>query len=612
MTSDLDSQLKSLEVLRETARLRVSKGLWGAASVACVVRAALDPSGAETARVDLRAEARILALLQGVAGVPRVIHFDLPAATLVTSLASGRPLSTVPPAWLGVPRHALQLGLAVAAILRDVHAARVFHGELHPGKVILDVASGEVTLIDFSDAVAQSHVDPDFVHPSTLGRMLPFSAPEQTGRMGRAVDYRADLYALGALLYWAVTGQAPFIVADDPLALLHALLTRQPSPPESLNPEVSPALSSVILKLLAKSPNERYQSAHGVLADLQRCLELLAGALPGTGFVPGLADRRIKPARPSHLIGREAELARLTAALDARDERCRVVLVHGYSGAGKTALVRGMYPHLSARNGIVVGGRYDEYQRLTPFSGLTDALSDLAEYWLSSAPETLEALRVRLLAALGANAGALLRLAPAFGQLLWPHGPPPRDAAEPVDNLSLRMQAALAALFRVIRDGATPLLLFIDNLQWADAGSLELFEAVALNESRAPILLVGTYRSNEVDAAHPLAPVLARIRASRTEVVEIAAANLGPAAVTALVVDVLVGTPVQAVEGAPGGASAARTAHPLAPLAQVLHRRTEGNPLFVLRYLRRLFDARELRPEAGGWCWNDEALEALP
>jgi signal transduction histidine kinase/CheY-like chemotaxis protein len=592
-------------LLRQTPRFIVHEGVWSESGQPCVQKVAREPAHAAMDRASLRAEARILTLLQQVAGVPKLLQLDLAGVALTDTRLPGDELASVAPAVLRDLQRSVRLGIALAGILRDVHAARVVHGDLSPATVVLDVASGRAGIINFGDAIAQSHIDVDFLHPAMLGRALPFSAPEQTGRMGRAVDYRADLYSLGAVLYWALTGRPPLVEAE-PLAMLHALLTREPAAPQTFNAGVPASLSMVVMKLLAKNPQQRYQSAHGLQIDLQHCLAVLEGRADDSRFAVAAFDHRIKPAQPSRLFGRERELGLLTQVLDATDDRCRVVLVHGYSGAGKTALVRGLYPMLNRRNGIFAGGRYDEYQRLTPFSGLAAALSDLAEYWLSEPPEVLDPLRLRLLAALGSNARALVRLAPAFAQMLWPARPMLDDAdAEPTQMLP-RMQQALAAVFQMIRLRNTPLVLFIDNLQWADAGSLELFESAALHESTAPVLLVGAYRSNEVHAAHALDAVLAHIRSSGTQVLDVVADNLDGEAVNDLVSDVLIGERVAAT------ADPQRHQTALAPLSQALHRRTEGNPFFVLQYLRRLFDAGDLWPHDGQWHWNEEAVQALP
>src|ERR1700712_4030358 len=172
----------------------------------------------------------------------------------------------MPQPWLQDVPNALRVGLSIACVLRDVHVARVFHANLNPSNVIVEAATHAVTLVNFGDAVAQSHVDVDYVHPTMLGRVLPFIAPEQSGRMGRAVDYRTDLYSLGAVLYWSLTGRPP-ILEDEPLAMLHSLVTRPPPPPRQFNPKVPEALERIVIKLLAKNPQDRYQSAHGVIVD---------------------------------------------------------------------------------------------------------------------------------------------------------------------------------------------------------------------------------------------------------------------------------------------------------------------------------------------------------
>ncbi|HEY4067811.1 MAG TPA: AAA family ATPase, partial [Burkholderiaceae bacterium] len=596
-TALFDDPLVGMRFLRDMPRFAVYEGRWGVDGPCCVAKVGHDPAQRAVIGARFRDEARVLRLLESVPGVPKVLRLDSAAAMLVNTRAAGERLTDLPPAWLRELPNTLRWGIALASVLGDVHAAHVFHGDLRPEHVFVDRETERVTPVNFGDAVAQSHIDLDFMHPAMLGRTLSFSAPEQTGRMGRAVDYRADLYSLGALLYWALTGRPP-VVEDEPLAALHALLTRAPVAPGALNPAVPPALSAILLRLLAKNPQQRYQSAHGVQFDLRHALAAVDGRGDGAAFVIGAADHRIQPAQPSRLFGREDDLACLASALDARAGRRGVVLVHGYSGAGKTSLVRGLYPLLSERGGIFAGGRYDEYQRLTPYGGLAQALSDLAEYWLAEPSGELERLRSQLHEALGSNAVALARLAPAFARVLWPVQALSSDSDPPLANMQRRLQRTLAALFDVIRARGVPVVLFIDNLQWADAGSLDLFESAALDAQRT-LLLVGAYRSNEVDAAHPLAAVLARIRAAGVELFEVLTGNLGAQATHAVVTDVLAGTP-----------SEQHTA--LAPLAHALHRRTEGNPFFVLQYLRRLCDTGQLRNVAGRWQWDDAALDALP
>ena len=609
--SGIDPRVRQAELLRETTQFSIWAGHWvDDDGPPCIARVARDPARATSDRAHLRADAQLLGLLAGLRHVPELLHLDLDALTIVVRRSPGRHLPLLEHALRADAGAVIRLGIALADALDAVHAAGVFHGELSPDSVVYEEQAGQVTLIDFGQAVAQSHIDPAFVHPARLGHGLAFSAPEQTGRLGVAVDYRADLYGLGAVLYWALTGAPPF-AEEEPLAMLHALLTRLPAAPSGASNE----LSAIVLKLLAKNPHERYQSAAGVRSDLQRCLRHRQAGR-SDGVLPlGSADRRTKPAQPSRLFGREAELEALRAAVDEFGGAGRVVLVHGYSGAGKTALVRGLFPMISERQGIFASGRYDEFLRLTPMSGMSEALAELAGYWLSEPTDSLAAIRARLLGELGPNAGVLARLCPMFVRLLWPEANATPLEQRPADaHLEQRQQEALGAVLRVVRARGAPLVLFIDNLQWADAGTLRIFEHLARHESTAPVLLVGAYRSNEVDTGHPLATLLHALRESDARVVDVAAGSLDGAAVHALVADVLLGDspPAGSDAGwhADGAATAARAA--LAPLADTLQRRTGGNPFFVLQYLRRLFDDRRLRRTGEDWSWDAEALERLP
>ena len=432
--------------------------------------------------------------------------------------------------------------------------------------------------------------------------------------MGRATDYCADHYALGALLYWLLTGVPPFVEAE-PLALLHSLLLREPIAPHVLNPQVPESLSVVVQKLLQKDPDRRYQSVHGLDADLAHCLDELATGT-ATPFVAGRADARMQPGPPSRLFGREAELARLEAAIDSVGGGTRIVLVRGLAGAGKSALVQGLLPRIGARGGLFVQGRFDEYNRLVPFAGLTGALSELAHHWLAEPPAALAEIRAALLEALGEQSDELLELIPAFAAVLGRGLPLRRDRSNPRQ----RLQLALAALFAVVHRRGQPLVVFIDNLQWADADSLALVEMLAAEQSHAPLPLVGSLRVEEGATASDA--MSARLRNGGVDVIDVTVEPLDEGATERLVADVLLGAaaaaearpPVQpmALNAAASAAATVIATAPLAPLAQTLHRRTDGNPFFVLQYLRRLFDEDQLWRDAFGWRWDEQALQALP
>ncbi|KQP21546.1 response regulator [Pseudorhodoferax sp. Leaf267] len=568
----------------EGARYTVSELLWGEALVPAQ-RKAMRPGRGRSA--ELRNEGRILGLLSGIAGVPQLLEVDGAGEWLVHTRLPGKPLRQVAAGLRADVPAVLRGMLSLLGLLEHVHARGVLVGRMTPDHVLVLADGCAAGLLDFSHAAAQQHIDAGLRHLGDQQLAQPFGAPEQTGRMARAVDYRADYYALGAVAYWVLAGRAPF-TETAPLALLHAVLTQPPVSVALLNPAVPPALSALLDKLLAKNPDARYQSAHGLRQDLQRCLD---GA---RDFTPGAHDHRTQPTRPSRLFGREAALATLQAALAADGTGCRVALVRGYSGAGKSALVQALVPAISARRGLVAAGKYTQFRRLQPFSGLAEALGGVTEYWRAEPPDWLDAMRARLVQRLGRNAALLARTVPAFAQLLWPQGTPPDDV-ETDAPLLVRMRQALAALCETLRDAGAPCVLFIDDLQWADADSLAALETIAQEHSRGTLLLIGAYRDHEVDAAHPLSRMLAHLREAGTELLDVRVAGLAAADLHDLLADVLDATP-----------------EALAPLAEALHAKTGGNAFFVLDYVRRLFDAHALQRTDGQWQWDAHAVAALP
>jgi PAS domain S-box-containing protein len=599
MDAIADPRFVDARLMGRTTHLLVFMGLWGQAGVPCVTKTAADPADA-VARAQLRAQAQVLTLLGEVPGVPRLLHLDPAASVLVQERPEGLLLSE---ARAVLPRDVARwcgVGLALASVLDAVHRVGVLHGDLHPDKVVFDPGSDRVALLDLGSAVVQGHVDAGFRHAAQIGRTLPFGAPELTGRMARAADFRADHYALGAVLYALLCGHPPF-VEDDPLALLHALLTRMPPAPRVLAGDVSACLSAVVMKLLAKQPEQRYQSAHGLLADLRHCVAVTQGERPdGADFVPGRDDHRSRPALPSRLFGREAELAALCAAVHAEAGPTRVAVVHGESGAGKTALVGASLTGSQAGHVVFAGTAFPQFRRDLPYGALAGLLAGLADYWLCEPPASLAALREALRGAVGSNAALLAQVAPGFAPLLpgdAPDASPASGAPGAWGGAELhgRLCQALGAVVGVLRRRAGVLVLFVDDLQWAEAHTLGLLEHLACEQADGGMLLVFAYRDDEVDALHPLHGALARVREAGTRLIDITLGPLPAASVQALVADVLDTVP-----------------DATAPLADVLQHKTAGNAFFVLRHLQQLFDDGGLRRDAAGWHWDAAALQALP
>ncbi|MES2989864.1 MAG: AAA family ATPase [Pseudomonadota bacterium] len=562
--------------------------VWGDALVPCRFSVAIGPRLTDAALAVLRRRAQALRVLESVPGIPRVLHFDAAAGILIVSRPAGDALDARPLPAADTPAavaHVVRLGVELAQILDGVHRAGVVHGRLSPAMLVFDPPSGTLTLLGLEDAGT----------PGGRDALLPFSAPEQTGRLGAAIDARADWYAFGAVLHALLAGAPPF-PESEPLALLHAVLTAEPP---HLAPPVPPALAAVVLKLLAKSPQQRYATAAQVLTDLRLVLAALAAGRDDAGFVPGANGHRTAPAPASGVYGRAAEQARLAALLDGvfepgAQDAARVVAVRGYGGVGKTTLVRSLLTALVRRGGIFAAGRHDQFQPRGPFDAMTDALADIAQYWLSESPQRVATTRAALRARLGAQAVFLARLVPAFAPLLGDIEPRAGDADDGTP-LSIRARRVAGGVLDVVRASGAPLLLFIDDLQWADAGALELLEALANDHSRGRVLMVAAWRDVEIDAAHPLRHAFARLRAAGTRVAAFTLDGLGPEPLAELLGDVLDAPPAA-----------------LAPLALALHGKTRGNPFYALQCVRQLFESGQLQRPGEAWAWDDAAVLALP
>ncbi|WP_046111760.1 trifunctional serine/threonine-protein kinase/ATP-binding protein/hybrid sensor histidine kinase/response regulator [Aquincola tertiaricarbonis] len=595
----LEGTLLGARRVAERGAIAVFAGHWRSSSEPCLLKAVRQGTGGAAPLDQLRAEAEVLRRLAAVNGVPHLIDFNASERTLAFSCPQGVPLASLPPPARPDLAAVLRLALDLLQVLQEVHAAGVVHANLNPDTVLLDADSGAVSLIDFSEAQARRRSDIATANlaATAASRLHPFTAPEQTGRLACPVDYRTDYYGFGATLYWLVTGQPPFARVDM-LTQLHAVLAHQPEPAGRLNPQVPQALSALIARLLAKRPDARYQSAQALRDDLRWCLAVLQGSEADEPRRIGRSDQRTVPALPSRLAGPDLAALGLLPLLDAPAGPRRVVFVTGRAGMGKSALVQALQEPLQERKGLLVSGRYEASRGSRPYAGLAEALGQLAEHWLSEAPASLARRRGELQAALGRQAQLLLDMVPAFAPLLQPAPqetpPAPADGLRGVLN---RIAQSVSAVLRLARQQEGPLLLFVDDLQWADADSVELLGHIARALSDGKLLLVCAWRPEDLPhdhALHALASELARPD-SGVQAVPLALDGLPPAAVGEMLADVL-DAPADQVAG----------------LAAVLHQRTGGNPFQVLQQVQRLFDDGGLRRSGGRWQWDVAALQAAP
>jgi PAS domain S-box-containing protein len=487
----------------------------------------------------------------------------------------------------------LRLAVGISAALRELHAHGVVHRDVKPAHVLVDPATGGVTLTGFGIATRLLRERQAPAPPEVLAGTLAYMAPEQTGRMNRSVDARSDLYSLGVTLYEMATGALPF-TASEPLEWVHCHVARRPVPPAERVRAIPATVSAIVETLLAKTPEARYQTAAGVEYDLRRCLaEWEAGG--GVGVFP-LRERDTPDQLliPETLYGREREVDALLAAFDrvVASGAAELVLVTGYAGVGKSSVVAELHKALVSARGLFAAGKFDQYKRDVPYATVAQAVQGLVRSLLAKSDCELARWRDVLREALGPNGQLMVDLVPELGLVIGDQTPvpelPPQDAQR-------RYQLVLRRFLAVFARPEHPLALFLDDLQWLDPATLDLLEDLLTQTDVRHLLLIGAYRDNEVTFAHPLMRRLEAIRATRVPVHEIALAPLGSEDVRRLVADALHCDGERA-----------------APLAHLVHEKTAGNPFFTIQFLSALveeglvtFDHSETR-----WRWELPRIHA--
>ncbi len=381
----------------------------------------------------------------------------------------------------------LDLAIAATSGLADLHAQGLVHKDINPSNIVRNRSTGEVRLIDFGLATRLTSESPGFSNRNRLEGTLRYISPEQTGRVAARVDYRSDLYSWGVTLYQLLSGRLPFD-SEDPLELVHAHIAKPPRPLAEVAPSVPAVLSDVVMRLLEKSVDARYRSTHGLLADLKRCRDGLddAGAIPP--FDLGRDDVSDRLMIPPRLYGRAAAVSQLVAALtetagsdhQAGSGSAAGVLVTGLAGMGKSALVQALYQPLTERRGYYIVGKFEQFRR-TPFSALVAAFRGLVTELLGESDARLERLRNDLAAALGPNGRVITDVIPQVELITGPQ--PPVEELGATETLN-RFDAVFRSFVRVFAHPQHPVVLFLDDLQWADAASLNLMRGLLIVPSR--------------------------------------------------------------------------------------------------------------------------------
>nr|BDT34367.1 trifunctional serine/threonine-protein kinase/ATP-binding protein/sensor histidine kinase [Myxococcus sp. MH1] len=482
-----------------------------------------------------------------------------------------------------------RLAVALARAVGQLHAAGILHRDLQPASVLVGADGVSVKLTGLTLATRRARAEVAPVAPDRLEGTLEYLSPEATGRTHRSVDSRSDFYSLGVMLFELFTGRRPF--ADtDALGLVHAHVALPPPPPQSLVPELPRTLSALILKLLAKSPEDRYQSAYGLVADLQRCLDGLETGNGVPDFELGTKDVPERFAVPERLYGRAPQQAALRDAFErAATGRSGFVLVTGAAGMGKSALTGTLKRPVSEKHGLFVRGKYDQLLRDTPYSGIFEAFREVARSLLGE--ERLDLWRQRLLEALGGMGQLVVDAVPRLGLVLGEQ--PPVAELDPAES-ELRFQLVLRKLVGVLATPEHPLVIVLDDLQWADSASLQLLRQLLTDRELGNLLVVAACRTEVLDAEHPVEGLTQALREAGTPVQRIDLEPLSPEQLSRLVADVF----------------PAAAGQPDTQLDAVVLSLTEGNPFFAVQLLRAFYERGLVRfdAEGGGFRWDGGAL----
>ena len=465
----------------------------------------------------------------------------------------------------------LTIAISIVEILGGLYQKRVIHKDIKPANIAINPETKVVKLIDFSISTLLPRETQEIINPNVLEGTLAYMSPEQTGRMNRGIDYRSDFYSLGITLYEILTGQLPF-QSTDPIELVYFHITKKPTPPCELNSEIPPIVSNIIMKMIEKNAEDRYQNVLGLKHDLETCLTSWREAGKIDLFELGSRDISDRFTIPEKLYGRQAEVQSL---LDAFERVARgsseIMLVAGFSGIGKTAVINEVHKPIVRQRGYFLKGKFDQFQRNIPFSAFVQAFRDLMGQLLNETESQLQKWKTKILSALGENGQVIIEVIPELEYII---GPQPVVGELLGTGAQNRFNLLFLKFIQIFTTKDHPLAIFLDDLQWADTASLKLMQLLMSAKNSQYLLLLGAYRDNEVSPTHPLILTLEEIIKNEAVVNTI---TLGSLELTfdlnPLVADTL------------------HCASDLAfPLTELVYQKTQGNPFFITQFLKALHE----------------------
>ena len=582
------------EVIFESSRTRLWRGRRQSDGLFVLIKGAASSDQSAQELAEIRHEHEITRDLEidGVLRSEEVVQYEN-GSVLILENTEGLPLRKLMDTARLDLLDSLKVAVSLAGILEEVHREGILHKMINPFNIFVDLVSGTVKLSGFGLATRLPRENLTTLSHQLTGETLSYISPEQTGRMNRPLDYRSDFYSLGATLYELFSGRVPF-GSREAMEIIHAHIARQPLPLDEIEPQVPRVLSRLVMKLMAKRAEARYQRHSGLSADLLACLEQLEKNGNVSDFSLGRQDVPKELQIAPGLYGREEEITALEDALERVSQGAtEIVLISGSAGVGKTALVGEIHSSIAQKNGFFISGKFDQLRHNIPYSALIQALRGLIREVSVEEKSGMERWKSRIRAALGPNGQLMTQVIPELEQMIGPQPPLPEMGAQEARN---RFTAVLLDFIDLFCEKNHPLVIFLDDLQWVDADTLKLVERIAQHPERKPLLFLGAFRDNEVEADHRLMISREVIKKTGLPVQIIPLKPLDPENISQLLVHTCHCRPEEAK-----------------PLAELLARKTGGNPFFVSQFLTVLSEKELIgySPEEKRWIWELAAIEFL-
>lgn len=462
------------------------------------------------------------------------------------------------------------IAIKTSESLAAIHAANIIHKDINPSNIVYNPETKQLKIIDFGISTRLFQENQTLCNLNQLEGTLAYIAPEQTGRMNRGIDYRSDFYSLGATFYELLTHQLPF-ATTDPIELIHCHLAQQANPPHALIPTIPLTVSKIVMKLLAKTPEERYQSACGLKADWEICFKQWQTQGQILPFPLGQQDISDKFHIPKKLYGREQEVSQVLDTFERVSQgTTEMILVAGYSGIGKSVLVQEIHKPIVRQRGYFITGKFDQFKRDIPYAAISTAFQDLIRQLLSESDTDIGIWKAQILEVLEPNGQVIIDVIPELEKIIGKQPSVEKLGANEAQN---RFNLSFQRFISVFSQQEHPLVIFLDDLQWADLPSLKLIEELITDFDSKYLLIIGAYRDNEVNPTHALILTLELVKKAGIRVNEVILNPLRLEQINQLLADTLLCSTEMST-----------------PLAELLTNRTQGNPFFLTQLLKSLYD----------------------